>query len=61
MRNASRNVRNNTVNFGNILFSLPLEEKNLARKLEKLLYKLNAAEAAAVYNKICLQEGLLPK
>ena len=47
-------------NFGNVIFHLPIEEKALARKLEKLLYKLNAAETAAVYNKICLQEGLLP-
>ena len=34
----------NTTNFGNLLFHLPAEEKTLVRKLEKCLYKINAAE-----------------
>ena len=60
MEEVFRNVRNNREDVGNLVFSLPAEEKNLARRLEKLLYKLNAAEAAVKYNRICLQEGLLP-
>ena len=60
MQQELRNVRRINYNFGNIIFPLPQEEKNLARKLEKLFYKLNAAEAAATFNRICLQEGLLP-
>ena len=62
MRSDSRNVLSvNTTSFGNLIFNLPPEEKSLVRKLEKLYYKLNSAEAAATFNKICLQEGLLPK
>ena len=60
MQQVLRNVRPIN-NFGEIIFPLPLEEKVLVRKLEKLYYKLNAAETAATFNKICLQEGLLPK
>ena len=59
MQQVLRNVRPIN-NFGEIIFPLPLEEKVLVRKLEKLYYKLNAAETAATFNKICLQEGLLP-
>ena len=40
---AIRNVGQNTENFGNLLFPLPVQEKTLIRKLEKLTYKLNAA------------------
>ena len=58
----SRNVRQiNSTTFGSLLFCLPPQEKSIARKLEKLLYKLNAAETAVIFNRICLQEGLLPK
>ena len=51
-----RNVRNIN-NFGNLVFSLPQEEKKIVRKLERLHYKLNAAEAAAIFNNIYLQGG----
>ena len=60
MRVDSRNVGANRNFFGNLIFPLPSQEKALVRKLEKQLYKLNAAETAAIYNKICLEEGLLP-
>ena len=40
----------NIINFGDLLFSLPAEEKTLIRKLEKQLYKLNAAETAVTFN-----------
>ena len=57
MQNGSlRNIGLNINSIGNLLFSLPSEEKNLARKLEKLNYKLNAAETAAIFNKICIEE-----
>ena len=51
----------NIINFGNLLLSLPAEEKTLIRKLEKQLYKLNAAETAVTFNNTCVNEGLLPK
>ena len=51
----------NTSNFGNLLFSLSPEERTLIRKLEKQLYKLNAAETAVIFNSTCINEGLLPK
>ena len=40
----------NTTSFGNLLFRLPAEERTLVRKLEKCLYKINAAETAKVFN-----------
>ena len=49
------------MNFGNLLFHLPAEEKALIRKLEKQIYKQNAAETAVVFNSTCINEGLLPK
>ena len=58
---AIRNVGQNTENFGNLLFPLPVQEKTLIRKLEKLTYKLNAAETAITFNTTCINEGLLPK
>ena len=50
----------NRVNIGRLLFSLPLQEKSLIRKLEKVYYKLNAAETAVTFNRTCINEGLLP-
>ena len=50
----------NRVNIGNLLFSLPLQERSLIRKLEKVYYKLNAAETAVTFNRTCINEGLLP-
>ena len=49
------------MNIGSLLYSLPAEEKTLVRKLEKHLYKLNAAETAVIFNTTCINEGLLPK
>ena len=46
--------------FGEIIFHLPTNEKKLIRKLEKLIYKKNAAETAITFNNVCIQEGLLP-
>ena len=48
-------------NLGQLLYQLPAEVKTLIRKLEKFLYKLNAAENAITFNKVCMKEGLLPK
>ena len=48
-------------NLGQLLYQLPAEVKTLIRKLEKFLYKLNAAETAITFNKVCMKEGLLPK
>ena len=53
-------LRPNRIDFGRLLFNLPTAEKNLIRKLEKLIYKQNAAETAITFNSTCLNEGLLP-
>ena len=46
---------------GSLLSTLPAEEKIVIRRIEKILYKINAAETALLYNKTCIKEGLLPK
>ena len=46
-------------NFGNLIFNLPAEEKTLIRKLEKHLYKLNAAETATIFN--LTRQGDIPE
>ena len=53
----STNIRN----LGDLLFLLSVQEKALIKELEKQLYKVNAAETAVIFNKTCIQEGLLPK
>ena len=55
------NIPENTTSFGYLLFPLPQEEKILIRRLEKAIYKLNAAETAIIFNETCLREGLLPR
>ena len=52
---------NTPLNFGQLLFHLPSEEKRIVRKIEKVLYKKNAADTAIIFNNTCLKEGLLPK
>ena len=47
--------------FGQIVHLLPQDERHTVRHLEKLAYKINAAETAAIFNETCIQEGLLPK
>ena len=47
--------------FGDLIYHLPAEEKSLIRRIEKILYKINAAESAVAFNFTCLNEGLLPK
>ena len=49
------------LNFGEILFGLPMEVKRTARKIEKLLYKANSVSTAISFNEMCLKEGLLPR
>ena len=47
--------------FGHLLSTLPAEEKSTVRRIEKILYKINAAETAILFNTTCINEGLLPK
>ena len=47
--------------FGQKLHLLPQDERHIVRHLEKLAYKINAAETATIFNETCIQEGLLPK
>ena len=46
---------------GRIVHLLPQDERKTVRRLEKLAYKINAAETAAIFNETCIQEGLLPR
>ena len=46
---------------GRIVHLLPQDERKTVRRLEKLAYKINAAETAAISNETCIQEGLLPR
>ena len=47
--------------FGRLLHLLPQDERQIVRQLEKLAYKINAAETAIIFNETCIQEGLHPK
>ena len=60
-RELDETLANTTLNFGQLLFHLQPEEKKIVRKIEKVSYKINAADTAIVFNNTCLKEGLLPK
>ena len=47
--------------FGNLISTLPQEDKACCRKLENLRKKLINNEYAVVFNEICLRENLLPR
>ena len=49
------------MSFGFILNTRTNPERNIIRKIEKVYYKINSAEAAILFNKTCLNEGLLPR
>ena len=49
------------MSFGLLLLALTPSQKGIARKLEKLQYKLNNAFVAVDFLHACLQHGLLPK
>ena len=49
------------MNFGDIIFPLPTEERKIIRRIEKTIYKINSAKTAIIFNESCLKEGLLPK
>ena len=57
----SGSSRNQSPTFGHLLSTLPVEEKSFVRRIEKILYKINAAETAVLFNTTCINEGLLPK
>ena len=54
-------LANTSENFGQLLFHLNSEEKKIVRKIEKVIYKINAADTAIIFNNTCLKEGLLPE
>ena len=59
-RGHNQNVR--PINsLGNLLFPLPNETKKIIRLIEKSHYKINGAELAEIFNKICIKEGNLLK
>ena len=45
---------------GQVIYNLPVEEKRLVRRIEKLNNKINSCDAAILFNTTCLREGLLP-
>ena len=48
-------------NFGELLFALPDELKNLYRNLERVSRKLIMCNWSLKFNRTCLLENLLPK
>ena len=48
------------VNFGHILFQLPLSIQSFIRKLGNLWKRIINAKAAISFNKVCLSEEILP-
>lgn len=49
------------MNFGDIIYTLPPPTRRIARRIESIWKKLINAEAALSFNKICLEEDILPK
>ena len=47
--------------FGNAVFPLSPTDRKLVRKIENLKKKIVNAEHAVLFNRICIQENLLPK
>ena len=45
---------------GQVIYNLPVAEKRLVRRIEKLNNKINSCDAAILFNTTCLREGLLP-
>ena len=48
-------------NFGELLFALPDELKNLYRNLERVSRKLIMSNWSLKFNRTCLLEDILPK
>lgn len=53
-------IKTANMNFGQLLYSLPNDKKKLARQIEKVNNKINKAKTSLVFNKMCIQENLLP-
>lgn len=49
------------MNLGSLLSTLNDPQRSVARRLEKIAYKLNSATTAVDFNTTCLLNGLLPK
>ena len=47
--------------FGQLLYKVSAEQRELVRLLENDSKKLNNAENAVAFNDICIRENLLPK
>ena len=45
---------------GSLLHTLPSEQKNEVRKLEKVSLKLVKSECRELFNSVCVRENLLP-
>ena len=48
------------MNFGQLIHPLPNFEKSIVRRIEKISYKINAAEVAILFNECCIKEGFYP-
>ena len=47
-------------NFGQLLHSLPQDQRNIVRQLEKTTNKISNVEISISFNLVCLQENILP-
>ena len=55
-----RRKANTMSTFGEVLFQLESETRNLVRRIEQNQKKITNAQYAVVFDKTCIQEGLLP-
>ena len=49
------------MNFGDIIFELPQEQKVLIRRIEQTRKKLTKTKYSLAFNKTCLKEDILPR
>ena len=60
---SSRNVAKemNDLSIGDLIFDLKAEQKRVVRSIERTQKQYINCKYAVIFNKKCLQEGLLPK
>ena len=52
---------NKHMNFGDIIFGLPQEQKLIIRRIEQTRKKLTKTKYSLAFNKTCLKENILPR
>ena len=55
-----RNVKQINMNFPNLIFPLPQEQRTLFRNLEKVKTKVIQCKSSIIFNDTCLKENILP-